>query len=140
MDLFITATTTSKQLQIVGTTLLLAFFFLASQIGHSDARTLSTDEDFFSAPIIKRNTWWTKKSIDAMDTMPQTNFDPQESQYGKCQDAIEVYSCYVGRCVQSFVTCARQAETDELFSACKMLHKMCASSCSSGNQNDFIRL
>ncbi|XP_060556019.1 uncharacterized protein LOC132716712 [Ruditapes philippinarum] len=133
-------TSPSKQLQIVGTTLLLVIFFLASQIGNSDARTLSTDDDFFSAPLIKRNTWWTKKSVDSMDTIPQTNYPPEDSQYGKCQDAIEVYSCYVERCVQSFVTCARQAETEELFSACKMLHKMCASICSNGNQNDFIRL
>lgn len=49
-------------------------------------------------------------------------------------------ACYVDRCVQSFVSCARQASSEELFSACKMLHKMCASTCSSGNQNDILRL
>jgi len=39
-------------------------------------------------------------------------------------------ACYVTRCVQTYVKCARQAASDELFNACKMLHKLCASSCS----------
>lgn len=140
MDLAISARTTYKNLQYAALGALITIFLISTQIGHTEARSLSDDQGFFSAPIIKRNTWWTKKSLDAMDTIPQTNFEPEDSQFGKCQEAIDVYSCYVERCVQSFVTCARQAGTEELFSACKMLHKMCASSCSGGEQTEFLRL
>lgn len=138
MDLVISTKSTAKHLQIVGATFLMVIIFVTTQIENTEARTLSANEDFFTAPLIKRNTWWTKKSVDTMDRIPETQFEPDDPQYGKCEDALEVYSCYVERCVQSFVTCARQASSEELFSACKMLHKMCASTCSSGN--DVIRL
>jgi len=51
-----------------------------------------------------------------------------------------VTACYVSKCVQSFVTCARQSGSEDVFGACKMLHKMCAASCSKGGSDDFLSL
>lgn len=135
-----TTRATCKHLQCAAAGVFLFFFLISTQLGPTESRSISDDQGFFSAPILKRNTWWSKKSLDAMETIPQTSFDSDASQFGQCQGIIDVYTCYVDRCVQSYVTCARQAGTDELFSACKMLHKMCASSCSGREQTDFLRL
>ncbi|XP_052774367.1 uncharacterized protein LOC128212975 [Mya arenaria] len=141
MEVVISTNTAVRHLQILGTGILLAILLTSSQIGSTHARSLTGEDGFFPENLIKRNTWWSKKSLNVMDTIPHTSFETGNSEYSPCQETIEIYSCYVTKCVQSFVTCARQSGSEEVFGACKMLHKMCAGSCSKGSQlDDYIRL
>ncbi|KAL4236057.1 hypothetical protein ACF0H5_004443 [Mactra antiquata] len=140
MDLAISSRTSFKHLQIIGIGVLFVICLISTQIGHTEGRTLTRENDFFPTPFIKRNTWWTKKSMNNMDARPQNNFEPVDQSYNKCQDSLEVYVCYVEKCVVSFASCARQADSEELFSACKVLNNMCASSCANAGDKEFLRL
>ncbi|KAH3695928.1 uncharacterized protein LOC127862006 [Dreissena polymorpha] len=140
MESLIASATSMRHMHLVGAAALLVITLTTLQIGITDARSLTADDGLFPENINKRNTWWSKKSLDTMNTIPHSNYDNADFEFNQCQDALEVYSCYVNKCVQSFFTCSRQSVSEELFGACKMVHRMCAKSCSKGGMlDDLIR-
>lgn len=129
-----------KQIRMLLAGIVFGLLIISTQLGTTHGRTLSTDDGYFAAPVLKRNTWWSKKSLDALDTIQHNNLNLNQETNGKCQEALAVYACYVERCVPSFVTCSKNSETDEVFQACKVLHKMCSATCETPNQNEEIGL
>lgn len=123
---------TSSARQILHMGLVIGLVLISTHIDAIHARSVSNVDDIFSDPVVKRNTWWTKKSLDALDTIPRANNNVERTKTSDCQEAVEVYACYITKCVPPYVTCARQTTGSELFEACQILHKLCASSCSNG--------
>ncbi|KAK3609738.1 hypothetical protein CHS0354_029184 [Potamilus streckersoni] len=112
-----------------------AVLLVTSDFGTISARSLAEDDGYFPQQMIKRNTWWSKKSFD--NALPIS----QDSAEGpKCKQTISSYNCYVNKCVGNFVACARQSRSEEVFEVCKLLHKSCAASCSLVEDEVFLGL
>ncbi|OWF42458.1 uncharacterized protein LOC110461030 [Mizuhopecten yessoensis] len=103
------------------------------QIHFAESRSLSTDE-YFPNTIFKRNSWFSKKSMDNLPPASQKQIDitPMQMESG-CEEALSVYKCYADVCVPEFVECSRTSMSNDLYEMCKLEHSMCASRCFNGS-------
>ncbi|KAL5016119.1 hypothetical protein ScPMuIL_005708 [Solemya velum] len=106
---------------------LLAAFVIVSVIDISDTRSLEDEDSFFSGPMIKRNSWFSKKSLEDIQSI--SNNQRYNAENRQCRAALTTYKCYAERCVPTFVDCARDSISDESYEACKLEHRVCASEC-----------
>ncbi|XP_069128555.1 uncharacterized protein [Argopecten irradians] len=106
------------------------------QIHFAESRSLSTDE-YFPNTIFKRNSWFSKKSLDNLPPSPQKELEINPMQVSsQCEDVLSVYRCYADMCVPEFVECSRSSMTNDLYEMCKLEHSMCASRCFNGSGAD----
>ncbi|XP_033737198.1 uncharacterized protein LOC117325218 [Pecten maximus] len=106
------------------------------QIHFAESRSLSTDE-YFPNTIFKRNSWFSKKSLDNLSPASQKEVDitPMQVTNG-CEEALSVYRCYADMCVPEFVECSRTSMSNDLYEMCKLEHSMCASRCFNGSGSE----
>ncbi|GFR58668.1 hypothetical protein ElyMa_000037100 [Elysia marginata] len=120
------------------------------------AKSLGLQDNYWptDAALSKRNSWWSKKSLDSSsdfntlleeppaDEMNLDGREPADFDYGR--DPIsELYGCYTTTCVPEFVHCAQRSKTHSstlthlgltdrshlTFSQCRRNHKLCALNC-----------
>ncbi|XP_060072295.1 uncharacterized protein LOC132552168 [Ylistrum balloti] len=103
------------------------------QIHFAESRSLSTDE-YFPNTIFKRNSWFSKKSMEDLPPTSQKHDDitPMQVKTG-CEEALSVYRCYADMCVPEFVECSRTSMSNDVYEMCKLEHSMCASRCFNGS-------
>ncbi|KAH9504163.1 hypothetical protein Btru_065163 [Bulinus truncatus] len=105
----------------------------------TSAKSLGLEQDYWSnvGEIGKRNSWWSKKSLEST---PDYQRLLQDSAYKESdQDSSDetepdtnipsLYSCYVQTCAPEFVQCAKNSRSHQGFSACKAKHHLCALQC-----------
>ncbi|XP_046332613.1 uncharacterized protein [Haliotis cracherodii] len=106
---------------------LLPLVVLLSHTGLSFARSLSLDDTYWVDNVDKRNSWFSKKSLDEFG--PLSNAASAISQQTEGDHSRQLYSCYVETCVPDFIICAKRSRTQRGFSMCKMDHRVCAVEC-----------
>ncbi|VDI28018.1 uncharacterized protein LOC143062870 [Mytilus galloprovincialis] len=102
----------------------LIWMLLVCPIGVTEARSIS-DEEYFPMSLEKRNSWWSKKSLENVPNY-QNGLSLQDTDIG-CEAVIDVFKCYSQYCVPDFVACSR--ESDDIYDMCKVEHDLCASKC-----------
>lgn len=107
-----------------------------SQLGKSSARSLGLKQGYWpsSDDISKRNSWWSKKSLDSSpdyQTLVQdADTDREITSDARSQPSYSsLFMCYVRECVPKFVQCAQNSATREDYSDCKKRHEVCGMIC-----------
>ncbi|XP_041359582.1 uncharacterized protein LOC121375926 isoform X2 [Gigantopelta aegis] len=95
-------------------TAVLILGLLLAQTGLSFAKSLGVNEDSWLQDVEKRNSWWSKKSVN---------------EYGPVEQDDYYKSCYVETCVPDFISCAKRSRTQKSFTSCKLDHRLCAINC-----------
>ncbi|KAK3786955.1 hypothetical protein RRG08_037420 [Elysia crispata] len=138
-----------------------ASFFLLLTLSYIDvctAKSFVLQDDYMptDSALVKKNSWWSKKSLDSASDYnrllkdyprEETSVDGREPvpagvEYGT--DAVsELYGCYITTCVPEFVRCAERSRShsstlaslgltdrsDLSFSQCRRNHQLCALEC-----------
>ncbi|XP_025110680.1 uncharacterized protein LOC112574066 [Pomacea canaliculata] len=105
---------------------------LLTYTGVSLARTLGFDNENFDNSFNKRNSWWSKKSVDTSSDLTPVLPDAsiEAGDMDENPDAYtKLYGCYVATCVPEFIACARRSRTTSTFEMCKLEHRTCAMRC-----------
>lgn len=113
---------------------LLIWIICACSIDIAEGRRL-TNDDIFPEYIEKRNSWWSKKSLDNLPNY-QNEISYQDNNRG-CEDILDVFKCYSQLCVPDFVTCSRS--DDEIYHMCKVEHDLCSARCYSSGSDSLKR-
>ncbi|XP_055886866.1 uncharacterized protein LOC106064171 [Biomphalaria glabrata] len=118
---------------------LVATFLTLSQSDVASAKSLGLEQDYWSntQEMSKRNSWWSKKSLDSSPDyqrlLQESNYKDSEQDSNDDNDpesnVASLYSCYVQTCAPEFVQCAKTSRTRKGFSACKAKHHLCALQC-----------
>ncbi|XP_076441522.1 uncharacterized protein LOC143280672 [Babylonia areolata] len=121
-------------LRPVPSAFLLLTAILLSHTGLTVARTLGLgSEDDFADVLSKRNSWWSKKSVDASSDFPSidpdSEIDASDDGDGSSGAYIKLYGCYTSSCVPDFIGCATRSRTTATFEMCKLGHRACALHC-----------
>lgn len=107
-------------------------FILLTHTGLSVARTLGLGDSILSDSLDKRNSWWSKKSVDSSSDfsaiLPEPSIDESDLE-GSPDAYTKLYGCYVASCVPEFIGCARRSRTRSSFDTCKYEHRACAMHC-----------
>lgn len=88
--------------------------------------------------ILKRNSWWSKKSVDSAPRYPQykeLRDSPYTEDYEDLpeEDAepklLSSYECYTDSCFPDFLLCVSRADDVSRLARCNRLHRLCAGRC-----------
>ncbi|XP_064606998.1 uncharacterized protein LOC135471629 [Liolophura sinensis] len=103
-------------------------FTVLLHTGWSEGKSLSeNNDDVLESVLAKRNSWWSKKSMDSISDLASDNsFHNEDS---KCESSQALFGCYVDACVPQFVACARRSLSSVGFDSCKVKHRICAVRC-----------
>lgn len=104
---------------------MLIWILLVSPIGISEGRSVA-GEEYFPMSLEKRNSWWSKKSLENIPNYHNENL-LNEGQQQNCDMAIDIFKCYSEICVPDFVACSRSS--DDVYEMCKIEHTLCTSRC-----------
>lgn len=113
-------------------------FLTLSQIEVSSARSMGLSDDYWSTAddLNKRNSWWSKKSLEsAPDYTTFTGPAYKEPSLDLTADSSAVdissslYGCYTESCLPEFLNCAALSRSYKSLGRCRVTHRICASSC-----------
>ncbi|XP_041359581.1 uncharacterized protein LOC121375926 isoform X1 [Gigantopelta aegis] len=115
-------------------TAVLILGLLLAQTGLSFAKSLGVNEDSWLQDVEKRNSWWSKKSVNEYGPVEQDDYYKNHDLTSKgtgltTRSSTELYSCYVETCVPDFISCAKRSRTQKSFTSCKLDHRLCAINC-----------
>lgn len=115
----------------VPSAILVATIIVLSHTGNSLARNLGLQGDGYL--LSKRNSWWSKKSVDSSSDfsqlIPDTNIDTTAFDENNSDASSQLYGCYTASCVPEFIACAAKTKTAGSFEICKLQHRACAVHC-----------
>ncbi|ESO94513.1 hypothetical protein LOTGIDRAFT_161214 [Lottia gigantea] len=97
-------------------------------LGLSFARSLSPlDDNYWLDNLDKRNSWWSKKSVDDFNNISQQGDTIEDNQ--REDSSASLYSCYVENCVPDFIACSKTSSSKSEFKTCKIQHRVCSRQC-----------
>ncbi|XP_070194467.1 uncharacterized protein [Littorina saxatilis] len=117
----------------VPSAVMVATVILLSHTGVTLARTLGLQSDNLSEFLSKRNSWWSKKSVDSSSdftpVVPEIDIDARDLEDRSPDAYTQLYGCYTSSCVPDFIGCAARSRTTSSFEVCKLEHRACAMHC-----------
>ncbi|KAL8576495.1 hypothetical protein ACOMHN_003053 [Nucella lapillus] len=120
-------------LRAVSLAVLAVVIVLLSHTGMTSARSTALQRGPLTRLLSKRNSWWSKKSVDASSDfapgiIPEASLEAQDLENSSDGNS-ELFLCYMSSCVPSFTACATRSRTTNSFNACQMKHRHCAVRC-----------
>jgi hypothetical protein len=120
-----------------------------SQLGVCSARSLVLKDGYLSAAedISKRNSWWSKKSLDSVPDYNRIIQEPayddiamgaNSDRHSQSPGYSSLFSCYIKDCVPRFVQCAQIAVTENEYAECKRRHELCGTICGSISEEETL--
>ncbi|XP_061175407.1 uncharacterized protein LOC133184375 [Saccostrea echinata] len=103
-------------------------------IGLTESRTISED-NFYPGSLAKRNSWWSKKSLD--DNAVKLRDNRLSEDGCDCHTSLRIHKCYATHCVTGFLHCLREAISEQHYSICHEEHNLCLSKCYRLEEDNF---
>ncbi|XP_076462817.1 uncharacterized protein LOC143295137 [Babylonia areolata] len=130
--------------RIVPFALIAVVVTFVSHTGMTSARATGLQRDALSQLLSKRNSWWSKKSVDSSSDfpafVPDTSIDAEDVAENSPEEEEDtqffVAVCYSSSCVPEFTACATHSRTTAAFDLCRLQKRQCALRCFQLLQDD----